>query len=398
MSTKIKLAFFAEILIEHFDGASRTIFNIIKRIPKERFDVIFYCGVPPAEPFEFPYKVVTSLVIPFNKNYKMAIPHLVYFQLRQHLNDFAPDIIHISSPSALGEFALKYGKRKNIPVATIYHTHFISYVDYYLERLPVLISPIKKWVIKNQKTFYHKCDIVYVPTKTMVSEMESCGFSSHNFKIWPRGIDIVRFNPQKREVSKIQDITGNGYRNILFASRLVWEKNLKTLIKIYKNAEAKSLKLNFIIAGDGVAKDTLQNQMPNAFFLGHLDHESLADVYASCDIFLFTSVTETYGNVVAEAMASGLPCVIANGGGSAHFIEDGINGYLCDPENSEEYLSKIEHILYNEILRNTFIENGLNQSSQLRWEYLTNVYFDDLTYLASADYKQQVPNGVDFSF
>ena len=398
MSSKIKIAFFAEILLEHFDGASRTIFNIIRRIPKGRFEVVFYCGIPPNGPFEYPYFVVPTLGIPFNKDYSIAIPQLVYFQLRHHLNKFNPDIIHISTPSLLGNFALGYGRSQNIPITTIYHTHFISYIDYYLEKIPSMIPPVKNWIIKNQKSFYEKCDLVYVPTKNMVSELESYGISSHNFKLWPRGINTARFSPEKRDVSKLRNITGNGYQNILFASRLVWEKNLKTLVKIYQDAEAKSWKVNFIIAGDGVAKESLQKQMPKAFFLGYLEHVALATIYASSDVFLFTSISETYGNVVAEAMASGLPCVIANGGGSAHFVENGVNGFLCEPDISQEYTSYLQQVLENDSLRNTFIMKGLAFTSKLKWEHLTTSYFNDLENLASLNKSQPIPSILDFSF
>ncbi|MBK8670809.1 MAG: glycosyltransferase, partial [Saprospiraceae bacterium] len=184
-----------------------------------------------------------------------------------------------------------------------------------------------------------------------------------------------------------------------FASRLVWEKNLKTLVKIYENAKRQKLPLNFIIAGDGMASDSLMKMMPEALFLGHVHHEELSSIYASCDVFVFTSISETYGNVVAEAMASGLPCVIANGGGSAHFVENGKNGFLCSPEDSLEYLEKIKLILTNEELRTSFIQEGLEFVAGLQWQQLTDIYFSDLHALVDAKKENYfIPLGMDYSF
>ncbi len=399
MSSKIKLAFFVEILVEDFDGASRTIFNIVRRIPKEKFEVLFICGVPPKGPFDFPYIVIPIVGTPFNKDYTMAVPQFVFFQLSRQLRQFNPDIVHISTPSLLGKFALKFAKNRNIPVTTIYHTHFISYIDYYLEKTPFLVTPVKKWIAKDQKGFYEKCDIAYIPTKNMVNDLSQMGISSKNFKIWPRGLESGRFTPEKKNKAKIRKLTGNDNSNIIFASRLVWEKNLKTLVKIYENAKRQKLPLNFIIAGDGMASESLMKMMPEALFLGHVHHEELSSIYASCDVFVFTSISETYGNVVAEAMASGLPCVIANGGGSAHFVENGKNGFLCSPEDSLEYLEKIKLILTNEELRTSFIQEGLEFVAGLQWEQLTDIYFSDLHALVDAKKENYfIPLGMDYSF
>ncbi|MEM8909793.1 MAG: glycosyltransferase, partial [Bacteroidota bacterium] len=138
---------------------------------------------------------------------------------------------------------------------------------------------------------------------------------------------------------------------------------------------------NFIIIGDGVAKTALEAAMPNAHFLGHINHERLSVLYASADVFLFPSDTESYGNVVVEAMASGLPCVIANGGGSGSLVEHGINGFTCPPRHPLTYLQYIEQLLNNNNLRQQIIDNGLTYARQLDWDRLADRYFDELSAL-----------------
>jgi glycosyltransferase involved in cell wall biosynthesis len=383
MLPKIKVAFFAEILIEDFDGASRTIFQLIKSIPQDRFEFLFFCGVAPKTTFQHEIYEVPTIALPFNKGYKMAIPFFHKDRLNRKLDTFAPDVIHISTPSPLGNAALEYSITHDIPVISIYHTHFLSYVDYYLENFKVLVPSVKQMMTTMLKKFYHQCSLVYMPTQIMISELSNLGFSDSNMKLWPRGLDATTFDPAKRDVSLLKKITHNNKPNLLFASRLVWEKNLKTLVKIYQKIEDDGSQYNIIIAGDGMAFEDLKKMMPHAFFLGKLSHEVLAKVYASADIFVFTSISESYGNVVAEAMASGLPCVIANGGGSASFIDHGMNGFLCDPENENDYINHIKSVLRNENLRNQFIQKGLEKTRELKWSHLTSTYFADVESLAS---------------
>jgi len=379
---KIKVAFFAEILIEDFDGASRTMFQIIRRIDRQQFEFLFVCGKGPSELFGFKCVRIPTITLPFNNRYSMAIPVLAETQLKNKLTDFAPDVIHIATPSLLGHFALNFARTFQLPVLTIYHTHFVSYIDYYLSKIPVLIELVKSRLIAGQKDFYNLCDTVYVPSETIADEMKKMGIIPDRLKIWKRGIDTDIFSPKKRNTEFLQHITGNDNPNILFASRLVWEKNLETLFKIYDYCESKNLNYNFIIAGDGTAMKTCQQRMPGAIFTGNLQHERLAELYASADVFLFTSVSETYGNVVLEAMASGLPCVIADGGGSKDFITQGDNGFKCPPDHAASYVEKIEIILKDDDLRQQFSDKGRRYSLELDWHKLTAVYFDDLHNLA----------------
>ncbi|MGX5688043.1 glycosyltransferase family 4 protein [Arcticibacter tournemirensis] len=380
--TKIKVAFFAEILIEDFDGASRTMFQIIKRVKPEEFEFLFICGTGPDQLYGFDCIRMPTITLPVNHTYKMALPALAQNRLKTKLQEFAPDIIHIATPSILGNFALKYARRRQIPVISIYHTHFISYIDYYFKHAPFLISTARSLVADSQKSFYNQCDLVYVPSESISSELVEMGINERLLKLWKRGLDANLFSPDKKDLKAIQKITRNSRPSILFASRLVWEKNLETLFEIYDEINEKGIAVNLLVAGDGIARKACEERMPEAFFLGHKDHQELAVIYASADIFLFPSVSETYGNVVLEAMASGIPCVIADGGGSADFINHRVNGFKCDPYNAGDYAEKIEILLSDKTLRDRFITEGLALSRSCSWDQLVNIYFDDLKKLS----------------
>ena len=141
-----------------------------------------------------------------------------------------------------------------------------------------------------------------------------------------------------------------------------------------------------IIAGAGYAERELKIQMPRASFLGHQSHNQLAILYASCNVFLFPSISETYGNVVAEAMASGLPCVIADGGGTREFITHRVNGFLCSPHNIDEYYEYVQRLILNPDLAERISAQAIRSIQGLSWDTLADRYFQDLLQLAYADY------------
>lgn len=379
---KIKVVFFADILISDFDGASRTMFQLINRIPSDQFDFLFICGLGPDKIGNFKCIHVSTMGVPGNKNYRFATPLLQKTELDNELQNFSPDVIHISTPSLLGNYALKAAKRLDIPVVTIYHTHFISYIDYYIKKFPLLVDFTKQRVREMLRSFYNQCETVYVPSSSIIEELASEGINTNIMKLWERGIDRNLFSPSKRRPELIRKLTGNDYPCILFVSRLVWEKNLQTMINLYQLIEQRGFKYNFIVIGEGVAREAVEKQMTKAVFLGHTEHNRLSEIYASADVFFFPSVTETFGNVVLEAMASGLPCVIANRGGSKDFIKDGHNGFRCNPYDADSYLDRIIKILEYPTLAQQLSDNAIETSKKYVWENLTSAYFNDLKSLA----------------
>lgn len=341
---KIRVAFFADILIRDFDGAARTMFQLIDRIPVEGFEFLFICGTGPEKIGEFRCIQCPALRIPGNKSYQMAFPWVKKREITATVRRFDPHVIHIATPSFLGHFALDLAGKLNRPVLSIYHTHFKSYLPYYLPSFAV--PPVRKLLVRLQNRFYNRCSRVYVPSKSMAAELRADGLSAERIQVWRRGIDKTLFNPQKRDPALMQALTGNDRPVILFASRLVWEKNLEALIALYRLIRERNLPYNLLITGDGVAAGKCRAEMPHAIFTGQADHDTLARIYASADVFFFPSVTETFGNVVLEAMASGLPCVIAGQGGSKDLIVPGRNGFLCAAGDAAGYLEKIEELLH----------------------------------------------------
>ncbi len=379
MSDKTKVAFLSDVLIENFDGANRTMFKLINQIPEDRFDYVFISG---QSDIKKNLIKIPSVSVPMNNRYKISIPDLVKRKLDYALNKFGPDVLHISSPSRLGDYGVRWAKKNKVPVLTIYHTDFISYIDYYLENVPLLITPTKKLVAESMKFFYKNCDLVYVPTSNINDKLKKLKIAKNNTKIWPRGIDCNFFNPKKADREWLQSITGNNNINLLFASRIVWEKNLQLLINLQKLITSNDLPHNLIIAGSGSALSEMKKRCPDSIYLGALNHTHLSKLYASADLFIFPSKTETFGNVVIEAMASGLPCIISNEGGPASFVTDHINGLIAHEGTTDNYLSLIQKLVNDSTLRKNITNNGLEFTESMDWKKLTNIYFSDIEKLA----------------
>ncbi len=383
---KIKVAFFSDLLIRNFDGATRTMYNLIDRIPKDKFEYLFICGMPPKEDIGFEVFKVPTIKVPRNESYEMSFIKLFKKKLRAKIDEFKPDIIQFASPSQLSTFANKYGKANNIPIVSIYHTHFISYTKYYLSFMPIAVKPAEKLVAKMLRNAYEKVDVLYVPTDSIKQDLiERCNLSGENMKIWARGLDQEQFSPNNKKIDLVKEVTQNDKPNILFVSRLVMEKNLKLLVDLYKLSVEKGDLFNFIIIGDGVAKQKLEKEMPKAHFLGGRKHDKLATAYASCDYFVFPSISETFGNVITEAMASGIPCILANKGGHVSFSQHEKTALLCNPNSANEFYNAILRLQNEPHLKEKITQNALNFTQTLNWNDLSTEYFNDLIQLHNAN-------------
>ena len=369
--SKIKIAFFLDVMEENFDGVAITMHQVINRIPKEEFDVIFITPHPPKNDIGFPVFEVPYFRVPEkNKDYRFGLPKKRK-DLNEILDAFNPDILHYSSPTAMGKFAVRYAKAKGKIVTSIYHTHYPSFLKYYFGPFSSLVEPIFHWLY----AMYPKTDKILAPTKSMSNYLKSIGIKQESLTIWGRGVDTDRFNPSK----KAQDLwekVPKGNIKLLFVSRLTREKEPQTLIRLYKLIQKKNAPISMILVGDGPMRQMLQEKMPEAIFMGPQYGEELSKAYASADVFVFPSTTETFGNVVLEALASGLPVVAANAGGPSDIVSDGQNGFLVEPANEQAFFDKIMKLVQSEELSRQMSSTAREYAKSQSWEKLSEQLFD----------------------
>ncbi len=307
------------------DGVSRTLNRIVGHLERLSVPALVF-GPTVASPqvqHEGEFVTVPSIPLFGRSEYRvsLAMPPAV----RRRLADFGPTLVHVATPDLLGLQARSWATRRGIPLVGTYHTHFSSYLSYY--RLS-LVENALWWYLR---TFYRPFQGIYVPTDSMADVLRAHRID-HHLKTWPRGVDTTQFNPKRRSEAWRRE---KGFRPndvvVAIVSRLVWEKGLDVFAEAVGALTISHPHTRALVVGDGPIRDDLGSRLPGAVFTGHLEAEQLAVAYASADVFLFPSHTETFGNVTLEAMASGLPVVGADAPGSKSLIRVGKTGLLCEP-------------------------------------------------------------------
>jgi glycosyltransferase involved in cell wall biosynthesis len=315
---------------------------------------------------DIPIIEVPSIPLPLDKGYRVALPGISGFE--KDLDRFKPDIIHIHSPDTIAWAALKYAKKNNIPIVATHHTDFIRHLRYFNLGFT---KPLAWYLLKK---LYREIPLITTPSRATSKDLIDQGITGVQTIGW--GVDIQKFNFQAKSSSWREKILGNKKYSILSVSRLSWPKDLKTLMRIYQILKKERDDFTVVIAGDGPARAEMERTMPDAVFLGHIEKGELSEVYASSDILLFPSSTETFGNVSIEAMSSGLVPVVANVGGSESVVQDRVTGLHAEAKNAEDFASKVNMLLDDEPLRSTLRTNGIAFAHENTWDKVFGRFLD----------------------
>lgn len=358
-SRKIRIAYFAGSMKPGLDGVTRVLFRLIDWLNEKEIENIFISSEIPLKNERLTnYFEVPSIPVPFYKDYKFAYPGYKKFENR--IKEFKPDIIHINSPCSLGLAAIKFGKKYNVPVVATYHTHFPSYAKYYNIKQFEFIS----W--NYLRKLYNKCDRVFVPSKSIMEELRSNGFKTTEYL--PHGIDLKLFSPIFKSTDWKRTLNIENKKVLLFVGRLVWEKDLRTLAQIYNLLMSLRKDVVFALVGDGPIRKDLERIMPEALFLGYKTGAELSTIFASSDLFVFPSTTETFGNVVLESMASGLVPVCSDEGGASSSIKQNYTGLICKAKDSFDFSRQIVSVLSNQNELNRLSTNCIEYASKQSWD------------------------------
>lgn len=332
---RLRIALFTGNYNYIIDGVSRTLHRTVEHLERRGHRVLVFGsagGSPPlAAPGEF--VAIPSVAIPGRGEYRLStrLPQAA----RARLDAFDPDLIHIATPDILGLAAMRYGRRRGTPVVSSFHTHYSSYLRYY--RCGWL-EPLAWWYLRR---FYARCRQTYVPSTSMLEELRDRGFTG-DLRLWARGIDAEAFGPGRRSLPWRRGLgIEDGQVVVAFISRLVKEKGLDAYADATEELARRGLAHRRLIVGEGPERARLAARLPDAIFTGHLEGADLARAYASADVFLFPSETETFGNVTLEALASGLPAVCANATGSSFLVEDGVSGFLAPQQALADPLARL---------------------------------------------------------
>ena len=355
----MKVLYFAETIKANQDGVTRVLDKIIEYNRKKGIEFLFVTSVGDTnnENSEFDFLLTKSLPIPGYKGYRFSISSKSH--IFKIIDGFKPDIIHIHSPFLLGWSATRIAKKLNVPCIATYHTHFASFTKHHHAGfLETLINA-------HNRLIYNACDLTIVPSKYIYSYLKNEKIK--NLRVLPHGVDLKLFHPEYRSPlwrSRFDE------RKIilLYVGRIVLVKNLMILALALKDLFATRNDFEFVFVGTGPPEDSLKEIIPQAHFLGLKTGEELSSIYASCDVFVFPSDTETFGNVTIEAMASGLPCVVANKGGSVDLVEDMKNGIVFESNDASDLKKAITLLLNHKDIRDLLSKGALETAGHFSWD------------------------------
>jgi len=362
----VKIAFFTETFLPKVDGIVTRLTKTIDNLVQNGDEVIVFC--PEGCPTEYKgAKIigVAAMPLPLYPELKLGLPGPA---VSDALEGFKPDLIHVVNPAVLGLGGIWLAKTNNIPLIASYHTHLPKYLEYYGMGM---LEPLLWELLKAA----HNQALLNLCTSTaMVEELESKGIK--RTALWQRGVDTSIFKPEYRNQEMRNKLLGKHPDKgslLIYVGRLSAEKQIERIKPVLEAIPDTCLAL----VGDGPYRNQLEKIFENTKtnFIGYLSGKELASAYASGDIFLFPSSTETLGLVLLEAMAAGCPVIGANKGGIPDIINDGINGCLYDPDGDDKGESSLiqatKKILNNNNRRENMRIEARKEAEKWNWYQAT---------------------------
>lgn len=350
------------------DGPVRALNTLVAFLEKEGIEVRVFAPTAKEPAFKHSGKLtsVPSIALPGRSEYRIALG--LPRSIKKELEAFDPQMIHLAAPDLLGCGALKWAQKRNIPAVASFHTRFDTYPRYYH------LGWLEPYVTAFMRRFYHKCEQVYVPSDCMRKILTEQDMAK-DIRIWSRGVDATTFSPSKRDMDWRRSVgIQDDEVTIAFVGRLVLEKGLDIFADTLDMLKKRGVKHKALIVGEGPERERFSARLPDAVFCGYLQGEDLARAYASADLFFNASITETFGNVTLEAMASGVPAICANASGSRSLVNPGKTGYLVEPGNVTAFADKLQQLIEGDDERAALAAASIEASKPYTWHaVLTNL-------------------------
>ena len=358
----MRIAIFTEVFTPKIDGIVTRLTHTVSELAELGHEVCViapgpgpstYNGIPvfrlPSAPFK-----------PWYPEVRVGMPTFgVHAQLRR----FKPDIIHAVNPIAAAAWGIVLSRTQRLPLLASYHTALPQYTEDF--GMPALRKPSEAWI----RQLHNRADVNLCPSQPMVDDARALGIQ--RVGLWPKAVDTARYHPTKFSSAMRRRLTGGhpGDRLLLYVGRLSAEKNLMALRPLMDRLPGTRL----AFVGSGPQEADLKRAFAGTktVFTGYMGGEELASAFASADVFAFPSLTDTLGNVAFEAMASGIPVVGADAGGIPDIVQDGINGFLVDPSETEIFAEKIDSILSRPDLRGALTAGALASARDQSWRKAT---------------------------
>ena len=309
---------------DHLSGVSKTLNEWRGMAAKAGDDLILHtCSSNVQEDGMVNFPKMGALSLAVYQGLELSIPR--FDDVMSYVHQLSASAVHVSTPGPMGLLGLFAARQRGLPVCGTYHTDFPRYIREFTgdERLEETAWQFMRW-------FYGQLDRVAAPSESVRQDLIRHGFESRRIRVVGRGVDTGKFNPGKRDSSWRATVAPGKSLKLLYVGRLSREKNLAVLAKAFVRLTSTRPDVSLIMVGDGPYREELERMLHGspAVFTGALSGGDLSKVYASSDLFVFPSRTDTFGRVVLEAQASGLPVVVSDEGGPKHAMLDGETGVV----------------------------------------------------------------------
>lgn len=354
-----RVAIFAEAFLPKVDGVSKSAYLTLRYLQQTGREVmVFAPDIAPPSVSGAKVVALPSVGIPAAPESRLALPHPVVVN---ELNEFQPDLIHLFSPALLSVSGMLVGRQNRVPVIANYQTDLPAYARHY--GMPLLSNVVRDWL----RFVHNGSHLTLVPSNWTLRDLRHMGY--HRLRKWGRGVDGERYHPNRRTTTMRERLLAGRDPNALlcvYVGRLANEKRIDLLLET-----ARTPGIALTIIGDGALREELEAKFAGTgtHFTGYLYGDDLAEAYASADAFLFTGASETFGQVVQEAMASGLPAVIINQGGIVDLVTDELNGFVCPPE-PEAFAAAARRLRDDVALREQLARAARQFAEQHPWEVI----------------------------
>jgi glycosyltransferase involved in cell wall biosynthesis len=352
-----RVALFAEAFLPKVDGVSKTAFLTLRYLQQTGREVLVFApDIAPTQIDGARVIPLPSLGVPRVPETRMALPNPL---IAWRLNEFQPDLIHMFSPALMSVSGMANGRHMNIPVVANYQTDLPGYTKRY--GLSFAERPTRHWL----RYIHNGCHLTLAPSKHTANELRGQGFK--RLRPWGRGVDSERFHPD-HATAEWRETLLNGRDPdsllVIYMGRLAAEKDVDLLLDV-----ARLPGVALTIIGDGGERDELERLFAetNTHFTGYLFGDDLAAAAASADVFVFTGPNETFGQVVQEAMASGLPTVVTDQGGVKDLVVEGESGFVVE-HNAEAFEAAVRYLRDHPDIRLQMAYSARRIAEQRPWE------------------------------
>lgn len=372
----MKIALYAGTYVKDKDGAVRSIYQLVSSMRKCGHEVAIWSpDVSPQADMSLQVHQVPSVPIPLYPDYKLGF---YLASTEKELDQFSPDIIHISTPDIVGRKFLQYARKKGIPTGSAYHTDFPTYLSYY--KLGFAEQSVWNYLVR----FYNACDVVLAPNVSVSEKLSAKGI--RNIELWSRGIDKELFDPSRRSLALRNAWRAEGKTVFVYAGRFVLYKDIEVVMELYRRFmdEGYGDRVKFVMIGSGPEEESMRNRMPEAVFTGYLTGLALPEAYASGDVFLFPSTTEAFCNVVLEALASGLPAVVSDIGGCMELVKRSRAGFVSKAGDIDDFYASCTRLMQDRERFSEMRTLGLEFAQNKSWAAVNGALIDRYQQMVSS--------------